>query len=105
MLLRLGAHALALFELAEGDVERCVTYGANLGRDADTIASMCGAIAGALRGARGIKSEWLARVVSQRTTGADMDQEQMAEALARTALIKAEREQQAQARLAGIARS
>jgi ADP-ribosylglycohydrolase len=42
---------LALFLLADGEVERCVTYGANLGRDADTIASMAGAMAGALRGA------------------------------------------------------
>ena len=43
---------LALFELAGGDVERCVTCGANFGLDADTIASMCGALAGAPAGCR-----------------------------------------------------
>jgi len=39
--------ALALFALAEGDPERAIVYGANFGRDADTIASMAGALAGA----------------------------------------------------------
>src|SRR6185437_7277015 len=53
---------LALFYLAGGDVEKCVTYGANFGRDADTIASMCGAIAGAYQGAGAIKAEWVEKV-------------------------------------------
>jgi ADP-ribosylglycohydrolase len=53
---------LALFYLADGDVERAITYGANFGRDADTIASMAGAIAGALRGVEAIKPEWIEKV-------------------------------------------
>jgi ADP-ribosylglycohydrolase len=40
--------AFALSVLAEGDLATAVEYGANFGRDTDTIASMCGAICGAL---------------------------------------------------------
>ncbi len=53
---------LALFYLADGEVERCVTYGANFGRDADTIASMTGAVSGALRGAEGIREDWSEKI-------------------------------------------
>lgn len=51
--------ALALVLLAKGDPEQAVIYGANFGRDADTIASMAGAIAGALRGARAFPAHWM----------------------------------------------
>jgi ADP-ribosylglycohydrolase len=74
----------ALFLLAEGDVRRCVTYGANLGRDADTIASMAGAIAGALRGIEGIPGEWVQK--ARRLSA--QDQERLALDLARTAITK-----------------
>lgn len=40
--------ALALCALADGDLSRAVEYGANFGRDTDTIASMSGALCGAL---------------------------------------------------------
>ena len=53
---------LALFYLADGEVERAITYGANFGRDADTVASMVGAIAGALRGVEAIKPEWVEKI-------------------------------------------
>jgi ADP-ribosylglycohydrolase len=76
---------LALFVLADGDVERCVTYGANFGRDADTIASMCGALAGALRGADGVKPAWRERVRQH----ASRDQAQLALSLVETARRKA----------------
>jgi ADP-ribosylglycohydrolase len=76
---------LALFVLADGDVERCVTYGANFGRDADTIASMCGAIAGALRGAEAVKPAWRERVRQHATR----DQEQLALSLVEAARRKA----------------
>lgn len=42
--------AFALFVLAEGDLRTAVEYGANFGRDTDTIASMAGAVAGAFGG-------------------------------------------------------
>jgi ADP-ribosylglycohydrolase len=54
--------ALALFYLAEGDPERTIIYGANFGRDADTIASMAGALAGALRGVDALPARWVAKV-------------------------------------------
>jgi len=89
---------VALFLLAQGDVEKCVTYGANFGRDADTIASMCGAIGGALRGVESIRSDWVekAKKVTAR------DQEELAESLAAVALAKSERERKAQGVLARI---
>ena len=56
---------LALLTLAKGDFEKSVTYGANFGRDADTIACMVGGIAGALAGAEGIKAQWLEKVLQE----------------------------------------
>ena len=75
---------VALFELAGGDVERCVTYGANFGRDADTIASMCGALAGALQGVDGIRGDWVEK--AQRLTATD--QPELARGLVRAARAK-----------------
>ena len=54
--------ALALFRLAGGDPRLTVIYGANFGRDADTIASMAGALAGAWRGASAFPADWIAEV-------------------------------------------
>jgi ADP-ribosylglycohydrolase len=53
---------LALFLLAGGDPARSVRYGANFGRDADTIASMAGALAGAFRGASAFPPDWVQKV-------------------------------------------
>lgn len=90
---------LALFYLAGGDAERCVTYGANLGRDADTIASMCGAIGGALNGVEGIRPEWIAKVKQYSA----VDQEELAAKLAGVALMKYRAEREAQTVFEGIA--
>lgn len=54
--------ALALFDLAQGDPRLTVIYGANFGRDADTIASMAGAIAGAFQGAAAFPPGWVEKV-------------------------------------------
>jgi ADP-ribosylglycohydrolase len=54
--------ALALFLLAEGDPRQSILYGANFGRDADTIASMTGALAGALRGAGALPAAWVEKI-------------------------------------------
>lgn len=75
---------LALFCLAEGDVEKMVTYGANFGRDADTIATMGGAIAGAYQGISGIRADWVQK--AQQLTG--VDQADLAERLILTAQAK-----------------
>ncbi len=82
---------IALFYLGHGDVECCVTCSANFGRDADTIATMCGALAGALQGLDGIKSEW----VSKAKKLAAVNQEELAENLVRAALAKSATEQKA----------
>ena len=50
---------VGVFRLCDGDVERCIVEGASLGRDADTIASVVGALAGALRGADAIRADWV----------------------------------------------
>ncbi|HUX87428.1 MAG TPA: ADP-ribosylglycohydrolase family protein [Chloroflexota bacterium] len=89
---------LALFHLAQGDVEKCITYGANFGRDADTIASMCGAIGGALQGVSAIKPEWVAKV-NQYTS---QNQEDLASRLVETALKKLGSERAAQGALERI---
>jgi len=69
--------ALALFHLANGDPEQTVIAGANFGRDADTIASMAGAIAGAYRGASVLPAGW----VEKATAGNPRDQAQLARKL------------------------
>jgi ADP-ribosylglycohydrolase len=84
---------LALLLLGEGDVERCVTYAANLGRDADTIASMCGAIAGALGGVAQIREDWVN--IAQTVTG--VDQTALAARLAQVARLKFQKEAVARA--------
>jgi ADP-ribosylglycohydrolase len=85
---------LALFWLAEGKLERCVTYAANLGRDADTIGTMCGAIAGALGGVEGIRSDWVDKAQNVSST----DQQELAGKLASVAIAKHKQETEAQSR-------
>ena len=53
---------LALFVMASGDPEKAIVYGANFGRDADTIATMIGGLVGAHRGASGLPHRWVAKV-------------------------------------------
>jgi ADP-ribosylglycohydrolase len=91
---------IGLFLLAGGEVDRAVTYCANFGRDADTIASMCGAIAGAFRGATGIKKSWVEKAMRLETT----DQRALADHLVGVALSKSLAEQQARARLERLER-
>ncbi len=54
--------ALAFLIIAGGDFESAVCGGANYGRDCDSIASMAGAIAGALHGDGAIRPTWIARI-------------------------------------------
>ncbi|MEU9830279.1 ADP-ribosylglycohydrolase family protein [Streptosporangium sp. NPDC048047] len=54
--------ALAFLLIAKGDYRETVLGGVNYGRDADSIASMGGAIAGALGGAGAVPPEWLGPV-------------------------------------------
>jgi ADP-ribosylglycohydrolase len=54
----------ALCLLASGDPVQAVEQGANFGRDSDTIATMAGAICGALGGAGAIPSAWVETIGS-----------------------------------------
>lgn len=56
--------ALALFYLAGGEPEKSISYAVHFGRDADTIATMAGALAGAFAGAEGIRTEWFEKLQS-----------------------------------------
>jgi ADP-ribosylglycohydrolase len=69
--------ALALFKLAKGDPVKTVIYGANFGRDTDTIACMAGGIAGAFGGIEAFPREWVGKVKKS----AARDQEQLARKL------------------------
>ncbi len=71
--------AFGLAVLADGDPKKTVEYGANFGRDSDTIASMAGALAGAL--AAELPSEWLAALGDAERAEA----KRVADELARTA--------------------
>ena len=80
--------------MADGDVEKCVTYGANFGRDADTIAW-------AFSGIDAIRSDWVEKALRL----AARDQEELARALVGTALAKMERECESIETLRRLARS
>ena len=54
--------ALAMVMVSNGDYKESVLGGVNYGRDSDSIATMAGAICGAMRGKEAIPAEWLATV-------------------------------------------
>jgi ADP-ribosylglycohydrolase len=50
---------VGIFYLCEGEPNRCIVEGSSFGRDADTIASVVGGLAGALHGAGAIREDWI----------------------------------------------
>jgi len=54
--------------VSEGDVRRAVLGGTNYGRDADSIASMAGAITGALGGLSAVPADWAANIAEASKT-------------------------------------
>lgn len=78
--------SLAIVLLAEGDPRRAIEYAANFGRDADTIATMTGALVGALHGVDALPPAWVDKVVAQLP-----DQADLARRLAEVASRKAQR--------------
>ncbi|MFF0266975.1 ADP-ribosylglycohydrolase family protein [Kribbella sp. NPDC004536] len=60
--------ALGFVLVSEGDVRRAVLGGTNYGRDADSIASMAGAITGALQGAGGVPQDWVTDIATASKT-------------------------------------
>ena len=61
--------AFGLLALADGRFRESVVYAANFGRDADTLASIAGSIAGAYGGARAIPAEWIEQVEASNLVG------------------------------------
>ena len=78
--------ALALFYLAKGDARQAILYAANFGRDADTIATMTGALVGAFHGVDALGEAWVRKVTEQLP-----EQRDLALQLASVAVHKAER--------------
>lgn len=60
------ALAFGVFAVAHGDYTGAVLGGVNIGRDADTIAAMAGAMAGGLNGVSAIPAAWRARITEIR---------------------------------------
>lgn len=79
---------LALCYLAQGNPRTAIIYGANFGRDTDTIATMAGAICGALHGVDGLPAAWITKI----QTNSFGDQSQLASALVAVAISKAQAE-------------
>lgn len=63
---------IAIFILAQGDMEKAAVYSANFGRDSDTIGTMAAAIAGAYKGASALRPDWLAKMESYYNTAQDV---------------------------------
>jgi ADP-ribosylglycohydrolase len=61
------AQVYALFRLTEGDFVKGIIAAANFGRDADTLAALVGALAGARNGASAIPDGWIEK--TRRPTG------------------------------------
>lgn len=76
--------AFALTTLAEGDMRRGVELAANFGRDTDTIATMTGALCGAIGGPDAFPQEWLDALGPP----AVLDAQDLAERLAELARAK-----------------
>ena len=54
------ALTFGIFAASRGDTEQAMLGGANIGRDSDTISSLCGQLTGALNGADSIPERWMA---------------------------------------------
>ena len=81
--------AIGMLVVTGGDVREAILGSVNYGRDADSIASMAGAIAGALHGIDAVPAEWVSAVEAEsrldlRAAGADLA-EVAGEVLARDA--------------------
>jgi len=59
--------ALAIFAMSNGVPKRAIRYGANFGRDADTIATMVGGLCGSFCGHEALPEEWVRKVEANRS--------------------------------------
>ena len=79
---RMGSRGLltvGMVLVADGDYEAAVLGGVNCGRDADSIASMAGAVCGALGGRAAVRDDWHERVAEASRTPLEPAGETMAE--------------------------
>jgi ADP-ribosylglycohydrolase len=91
--------AFALATCAGGDLKRGVEFAANFGRDTDTIASMTGALCGAIGGPGGIPEVWIAALGPAAIT----DAEDLASRLAGLARAKAAERERLSRTVPGLA--
>jgi ADP-ribosylglycohydrolase len=82
--------AFALMTLADGDLRRGVEFAANFGRDTDTIATMTGALCGAIGEVNAIPEAWLTALGPRAVLEAEVLAERLAE-LARAKVADRER--------------
>lgn len=92
--------ALGLVLVARGDYETAVLGGVNYGRDADSIASMAGAVCGALGGASAVRADWAESVAAASRTPLVPAGETMAEVAREVFALDAERARDREARRA-----
>lgn len=79
--------ALGVVAYAQGDPLRTIALSASIGNDTDSIATMAGAIVGALRGTAALPQQLLAEF--KRTNGAEFDLDAMSAGLAALAIRNA----------------
>jgi len=53
---------VAIFVISKGDIDNAIVWGANIGRDSDTIANLTGSLSGALSGAENIPERFIKQV-------------------------------------------
>ncbi len=85
--------ALGMVLVAAGDYESAVLGGVNYGRDSDSIASMAGAICGALGGRGAIRDDWHDHIAEASRTPLEPAGHTMADVAAEVFLKDAERSQ------------
>jgi ADP-ribosylglycohydrolase len=85
--------ALGLVLACNGEYEQTVLGAVNYGRDADSIATMAGAVCGALGGASSVPAEWHRQVVEASRTELEPSGRTMAEVTATVIARDAERAQ------------
>ena len=94
--------ALGMVLVADGDYEAAVLGAVNYGRDSDSIASMAGAICGALGGHAVVPSDWATRIAEASRTPLEPAGHTIAEVAREVFARDAERAQLREARRAGL---
>ena len=94
--------ALGMVLVADGDYEAAVLGGVNYGRDADSIASMAGAVCGALGGLGAVRADWAAEVAEASRTPLEPAGRTIADVAREVFARDAERDRLREQRRAGL---